>query len=582
MVPSFEDAAFAMKVGETSSVPVRTQYGLHIIRITDREPSKGEIRCSHIMIQFSRTNATGQDTVAPYAKILAIKDSLNAGGDFAELAKRNSTDGGSASKGGDLGWFARRRWVQPFDEMAFRLKPGEVSPIVRTAYGYHIIKCTDARPPKTFEQAKDEVKQLYQQTRFKDDYAAYVRHLKQQLQFRMVDSTVNMFIASLDTSKTTADTGWASTVPPGLLHMPMMFVGQVPTTVDSVIALIKSRPDLANVPLRPPQMQSLLDKASEHIVFTARAVSLEKENPEFASIIREYQEGMLLYQIEQERVWNQIQPNDSLLHAYFDAHRDRFMYPDRLDITELRSGSEVAIKEFVRHLDAGATIERAAMDDSLRMNAPKSVALGFKGSSASISKEIQKALVHIGTEAGADPATRITLVAHPDTSRNKTKQIDLAGKRMKALASFLTKMYGIPEGRILQTTKPLAATTAATKSTAQTVDAEISGRIPLVIGRPLTSLVPVKSDDRANVADSLTPGSVSKPFLFKGSWMIVRLNGREASRRKTFEEAGPEVSSAYQESESKRLEDDWLANLRRQYPVTEHTDVLGQAFAPQR
>ena len=152
MVPAFENAAYAMKVGEISSVPVRTQYGLHIIKVTDRHPAPGEVRSGHIMIRFPSQNPSPEDTAAAYAKSRALRDSLMSGADFAGLATRNSEDPGSAPKGGDLGWFTRRRWILPFDEVAMAMKPGETSNIVRTVYGYHrqahTVMPTTARRPQ--------------------------------------------------------------------------------------------------------------------------------------------------------------------------------------------------------------------------------------------------------------------------------------------------------------------------------------------------------------------------------------------------------------------------------------------------
>jgi hypothetical protein len=73
-------------------------------------------------------------------------------------------------------------------------------------------------------------------------------------------------------------------------------------------------------------------------------------------------------------------------------------------------------------------------------------------------------------------------------------------------------------------------------------------------------------------------GAVSNPFTVRGTYSIVRLNKREPTRLKTFEEAGGELSSAFQEAESKRLETEWLQSLRQRYPVVEHKEALKDAF----
>ncbi|MEK9136044.1 MAG: peptidylprolyl isomerase, partial [Bacteroidota bacterium] len=213
MVPPFEDAVFTMLVGAFSQKPVRTQFGLHIIKLMDKKIARGEIKCSHIMIRFDKQDPTPEDTVAAYEKIKAIQDSLKMGLDFAELAQRNSGDPGSAAKGGDLGWFQRRRWIQSFDEVAQTLKPGELSSIVRTIYGYHLIKCYEERPPKTFEEAKKDIQQLYQQTRFTEDYKDYFQKLQKRMQYKLHDDMLVRFIAACDSNKTTKDSAWWSSIP---------------------------------------------------------------------------------------------------------------------------------------------------------------------------------------------------------------------------------------------------------------------------------------------------------------------------------------------------------------------------------
>jgi hypothetical protein len=113
----------------------------------------------------------------------------------------------------------------------------------------------------------------------------------------------------------------------------------------------------------------------------------------------------------------------------------------------------------------------------------------------------------------------------------------------------------------------------------RTVTVLLTGRQPLLVGKLESSLIAVKSDERATKSDSLKAGGVTPPFLMKGVFEVVRLNGREASRLKTFEEAQAEVSGQYQDSESERLKDAWLKGLRAKYPVEEHPEVLRSAFA---
>jgi len=116
-------------------------------------------QASHILIQSNE----GVSSEEALKEIQAIQAEIKAGKDFAELAKERSQDPGSAKMGGDLGLFQQGMMVLEFDEAVFDLKVGEVSPPVKTEFGYHLIKVTKIEPRKTqsFAEVKDRVEQEY-------------------------------------------------------------------------------------------------------------------------------------------------------------------------------------------------------------------------------------------------------------------------------------------------------------------------------------------------------------------------------------------------------------------------------------
>ncbi|PJW18139.1 peptidylprolyl isomerase [Geobacillus sp. WSUCF-018B] len=129
---------------------LRTKAAIEGIKVTDKELKeyydnyKPKIRASHILVKDEKT-----------AK--EVKAKLEKGEDFAKLAKEYSQDPGSASNGGDLGWFGPGKMVKEFEDAAYKLKVGEVSDPVKTDYGYHIIKVTDKEKKKSFDEMKDEI-----------------------------------------------------------------------------------------------------------------------------------------------------------------------------------------------------------------------------------------------------------------------------------------------------------------------------------------------------------------------------------------------------------------------------------------
>jgi peptidyl-prolyl cis-trans isomerase C len=131
------------------------------------------VRASHILIQVPK-DADAATKAQARAKAEDLLKQVKAGKDFAELAKANSQDPGSAPNGGDLGYFQQGEMVGPFNDVAFTLKPGQVSDVVETPFGFHIIKVVDKQPGGVvpFEQAKAQIQQyLEQQTRQKETQA---------------------------------------------------------------------------------------------------------------------------------------------------------------------------------------------------------------------------------------------------------------------------------------------------------------------------------------------------------------------------------------------------------------------------
>ncbi|MFQ5877390.1 MAG: peptidyl-prolyl cis-trans isomerase [Acidobacteriota bacterium] len=116
-------------------------------------------RASHILFRVA-PDASPSEVEKIEAKARDVLRRARGGEDFAELARENSEDG-SASNGGDLSFFGRGQMVKEFEEAAFTLAVGEISDLVRTGYGFHIIKVTDARDPRTvpFEEARDQLRE---------------------------------------------------------------------------------------------------------------------------------------------------------------------------------------------------------------------------------------------------------------------------------------------------------------------------------------------------------------------------------------------------------------------------------------
>lgn len=147
----------------------------------DRFTEQETIRASHILIRL-----TPDADAAARAKAKATIDSLlekaKAGQDFGALAKAFSEDSGTAPQGGDLNYFRRGMMVAAFNDAAFALQPGQISDVVATQYGYHLIKVTDRKPGRTmpFEEAAPRIKQFLGQQTKQQRHQAVIDALKKK------------------------------------------------------------------------------------------------------------------------------------------------------------------------------------------------------------------------------------------------------------------------------------------------------------------------------------------------------------------------------------------------------------------
>jgi peptidyl-prolyl cis-trans isomerase SurA len=335
MVPEFEDAVFSLKAGEFSSVPVRTQFGYHVLKVTDIQPNQGAVRVSHIMKRLA-PHASAEDSTKAAEELLAIRDSILAGKDFAEFARTISDDTFSGQRGGDLGFIERGRTVREFDQAMFALKDGELSGIVKTQFGLHLIKRHETQGIKPFKELEQQLKSQYQSYRFQYDYNRMIGKIKALYKFTSNPSIAAVIIASADSASKFSDPEWDSVLTASAKQQTVFSYAGKHITLDSVIALAKSNPELQGMVVgQPRNVETMLDKIGTSLVAEYHAEQLENKFPDFARTMKEYEEGILLFKAEQENVWNQVMLTDSALKAFHAQRSANYTFPDRVNFQEI-------------------------------------------------------------------------------------------------------------------------------------------------------------------------------------------------------------------------------------------------------
>ena len=350
MVPeSFEDAAYTTEPGHVYPHVVKTKFGYHIIKVTDKRERIPEIRASHILIPY-RTPDGKEDTTSARAKIDSILTKIKNGADFAEMAKEYSQDPGSKDKGGDLGFFKRRQMVKEFDDAAFNLKVGEVSGVIKTRFGYHLIKVTDQKKYPSFDADKEELKKLFQQTRYQDKYDSLVAKLKTKYNFKVIGKTLDYISSNSDSAKIGNDSALIANTK----GMTIYTYDDNSKDAGMFLSDLENNHEFAGKLINLSLMKSAIEKVGDEELLEKEAISMESKDSTFAALIKDYKYGIYIFKLQTDEVWNKINIDSASLHKYYDETKDNYTLPAQVTYSYLTFFSSDPADSAFEKLEDGA------------------------------------------------------------------------------------------------------------------------------------------------------------------------------------------------------------------------------------
>jgi len=322
MIMPFEDAAYSLKKGAIS-LPVRTPFGYHIIKVTDKRPARGRIKVAHIMKAVPPGTDEKQSRQTE-EEINNIYKMLEGGASFSELAKKYSDHKESAAKGGELDWFGTGEVISDFSEAAFSIADtGKYTKPVHSLYGWHIIKLLDKKVPGTFDESKSFLESKINQSYLNSiSKKTFIEKLKKEYNFQINQDAFNWFVGNTDTLVIQGLKKYDRTTMPEVnLYS---FANQTITT--NVFAnYIEKRGSMVNTKDSSEFIiRSIETRASDHLIKYENSI-LEKKYPEFRYLMNEFHDGMLLFDISGKKVWNKVS-NDSLgLRQYYEEHKNNWL-----------------------------------------------------------------------------------------------------------------------------------------------------------------------------------------------------------------------------------------------------------------
>lgn len=327
MVYPFETTAYKTPVG-VISMPFRTRFGYHIIKVHDKRPSLGSIQVAHIMAATPQGISQEQRDSARI-KILDIHQQIMQGANFAEMARKFSDDRGSGSKGGVLREFSAGQMVPEFEMAAFALdEDGDISPPIRTQYGWHIIKRIKHKGVPEFEDVKEEIAQKVkrdQRTKIGDQI--FINKLKQQYNFKEDIARVKELYTVVDSS--VFKNNWDASNAKGMDDVIFTLDGVEYTQQDFADYIASSKTSSKAIPLES-LVNSKYERFVQETVLDYEKSKLDEKYPEFKYLMEEYHDGILLFDLTDKLVWSKAVKDTAGLEQFHEKHKNNYMWDKRV------------------------------------------------------------------------------------------------------------------------------------------------------------------------------------------------------------------------------------------------------------
>jgi len=348
MVYPFEKAAYDTKVGEVS-MPVRTRYGYHLIKVVDKRSARGEIHVAHIVVK-PKSETDGEANAQ--TKINEIyQKSLSGESTFEDLASKFSDDPTSAKKGGELAWFGTGKMVIEFEDAAYSLKNnGDVSQPFKTSFGWHIVKRLDYKPLPSFESMEKELKnKVSKDSRAEQTRKSFVEKLKKEYAYTIDEAELAKLVEKADSN---AFEGKLY-VNKKSLEKPLISMTGLTITVNDFNEYMRTKG--RSKPTMSPAdfVKTSALKLGEDKLLQLEDARLEEKHTAFRLLMKEYREGILLFEMTDQMVWSKAVKDTAGLAAYYESNKENFKWPERANVIMYTCSSPEIAKKTRKMLNAG-------------------------------------------------------------------------------------------------------------------------------------------------------------------------------------------------------------------------------------
>ncbi|MDO6597736.1 peptidylprolyl isomerase [Oceanihabitans sp. 2_MG-2023] len=349
MVYPFENAAYNTSIGEVS-LPFRTQFGYHIVKVFDKRKSRGQREVAHIMINLDKEDAE--------SRIQDIYKKLEQGEDFEPLAKQFSEDKSTSTKGGKLSPFSSGELrSQEFEDQAFSIEEeGVYTKPFKSNFGWHIMKLIKKIETPPFQDMKSTLEaKVKRDSRSKLISTSRINKLKERYAISNVDKDLAYFTSILNNEFYKSK--WKT---PESFQPEKAFVTiekKQFTYKDFADFLIKSqRRNKKQLPLNKI-VENTYNAFLEEKMLAYQEENLEFENEDFANILGEYRDGLLLFDLMENEIWKAAANDSVAVQEFFNANKTNYFFNERVDAVVASSAKKKDINKVAKLLKNGITIE---------------------------------------------------------------------------------------------------------------------------------------------------------------------------------------------------------------------------------
>ncbi len=336
MVYAFEEAAYNTPVDSVSDI-LRSRFGYHILKVHDKRPYSGMVKVSHIMV----TNQNGAlDDQQMQNKIFEIHEQIQGGADWNELCRKYSDDQRTKNDGGTLPFIGLRQINdEAFENTAFGLEtPGDISDPVRSRFGWHIIKLEEKQGLRSFDEMEEEIKQkISSDGRALISRKAVISRLKKEYNFEQNDANRRLFLNLADDSLLNGK--WDVVCPDSIADKTVFSIASEPYSIAKIDKYVATEQKRRTGISAEMYLNDLIDKFIEEKLLEQEEKQLVVKNREFRMLLNEYYEGILLFEIMNNKVWGKAVQDTSGLRTFFDQHQENYQWKTRARTTVFRSAN---------------------------------------------------------------------------------------------------------------------------------------------------------------------------------------------------------------------------------------------------